>query len=181
MKHGAGNTPNPHVQGTGRWVGASGLLTVGRGFQHDNGLTHSHSNKEQLCEEKKKWPSQSLDLNPTETPWTELKVYVAEQHCSVRSGGQSPCCGGSNLVQKDTSHLCRFLHQISSSVSLRYQILVSCNKLQINYFVSVNQLLSDFLDFCSRFRHSRRVPMVEIIHFYMLCKWENLQTQRYNK
>ena len=46
----------------------------------------------------------------------------------------------------------RFLYQILRSVFLMYQILMSFNKLQINYFKIIQ---CDYLDFCFRFRHSQ--------------------------
>uniref|UniRef100_A0AAY5KP50 DDE Tnp4 domain-containing protein n=1 Tax=Esox lucius TaxID=8010 RepID=A0AAY5KP50_ESOLU len=45
-----------------------------------------------------------------------------------------------------------FLYEILSFAFLMYQILMSCNKMQINYLKIIE---CDFMDFCFRFRHSQ--------------------------
>ena len=70
--------------------------------------------------------------------------------------GQNPCCSVCKPGQElqETYDLCnckqRFLYQ--SSAFLMYQILMSCNKMQINYLKIIQ---CDFQDFCFRFRHSQ--------------------------
>ncbi|CDQ63203.1 unnamed protein product [Oncorhynchus mykiss] len=61
----------------------------------------------------------------------------------------------------------RFLYQILSSAFLMYQILMSCNKMQINYFKIIQ---CDFLDFCFRFRLSQLKCTYDKNYLYMLCK-----------
>ncbi len=64
--------------------------------------------------------------------------------------GQNPCCSVCKPGQElqETSDLCnckqRFLYQILSSIFLLYQILISCNKMEINYLKVIQ---CDFLDF----------------------------------
>ena len=64
--------------------------------------------------------------------------------------GQNPCCSVCKPGQElqETYDLCncnqRFLYQILSSAFLIYQILMSCNKMQINYLKIIQ---CDFLDF----------------------------------
>ncbi len=50
-----------------------------------------------------------------------------------------------------------FLNQILSSIFLLYQLLISCNKMEINYLKIIQ---FDFLDF---------------FHLSIFCKWENLK------
>ncbi len=56
-------------------------------------------------------------------------------------------CKPGQELQK-TSDLCnckqRFLYQILSSIFILYQILISCNKMEINYLKIIQ---CDFLDF----------------------------------
>ncbi len=62
--------------------------------------------------------------------------------------GQNPCCSVCKPGQElqETSDLCnckqRFLYQILSSIFLLYQIIISCNNMEIN-FVKIIQC--DFL------------------------------------
>ncbi len=63
--------------------------------------------------------------------------------------GQNPCCSVCKPGQElqETSDLCnckhRFLYQILSSIFLLYQILISRNKMEINYLKIIQ---CDFLD-----------------------------------
>jgi len=63
-------------------------------------------------------------------------------------------CAGKEL--QETNDLCnckqRFLYQIFMSAFLMSQILMSCNKMQINYFKLYNVI---FRIFCFRFCHSQ--------------------------
>jgi hypothetical protein len=62
----------------------------------------------------------------------------------------------------------RFLYQILSSAFLMYQILLSCNKMLINYLKIIQ---CDFLYFCFRFRLSQLKCMYDTItDLNMLCK-----------
>ncbi len=64
--------------------------------------------------------------------------------------GQNPCCSVCKPGQElqETSDLCNckqmFLYQILSSIFLLYQILISCNKMEINYLKIIQ---CDFLEF----------------------------------
>jgi hypothetical protein len=68
--------------------------------------------------------------------------------------GQYPCCRVCKPGQElqETYDLCnckqRFLYQILGSAFLMYQILMSCNKMEINYLKIIQ---CDFLDFCFTF------------------------------
>ena len=105
-------------------------LKMGRGgvFQHDNNLKHTAPKPEGSGE---------------------------GQYGGV---GQNPCCSVCKPGQElqETYDLCnckqRFLYQILVSAFLMYQILMSCNKMQINYLKIIQ---CDFLDFCFRFRLSQ--------------------------
>uniref|UniRef100_A0AAZ3PA93 Transposase Tc1-like domain-containing protein n=1 Tax=Oncorhynchus tshawytscha TaxID=74940 RepID=A0AAZ3PA93_ONCTS len=72
--------------------------------------------------------------------------------------GQNPCCSVCKPGQElqETYDLCnckqRFLYQILSSAFLMYQILMSCNKMLINYLKIIQ---CDFLDFCFIFSLSQ--------------------------
>ena len=71
--------------------------------------------------------------------------------------GQNPCCSVCKPGQElqEAYDLCncnqRFLYQILCTAFLMYQILMSCNKMQMNYL----KIIRDFLDFCFRFRLSQ--------------------------
>ncbi|CDQ73216.1 unnamed protein product [Oncorhynchus mykiss] len=145
-------------------------LKIGRGwvFQHDNDPKHTaKATKEWLHKKHLKvleWPSQSPDLNQpnrkslegAESPYCPATALKPEGSGEGLYGGvgQNPCCSVCKPGQElqETYYLCnckqRFLYQILSSGFLMYQILMSCNKTQINYLKIIQW---DFLDFCFRF------------------------------
>uniref|UniRef100_A0A673ZRE0 Transposase Tc1-like domain-containing protein n=1 Tax=Salmo trutta TaxID=8032 RepID=A0A673ZRE0_SALTR len=147
-------------------------LKMGRGwvFQHDNDPKHTaRATKEWLRKKHLKvleWPSQSPDLNPieklegAESPYCPATASKPEGSGEGLYGGvgQNPCCSVCKPGQElqETYDLCnckqRFLYQILSSAFLMYQILMSRNKMQINYLKIIQ---CDFLDFCFRFRLSQ--------------------------
>ncbi len=104
------------------------------------------------------WPSQSPDPNPIENLWRKLKLSVAQRQPQNLKDLEKTCmeewakipaavCKPGQELQK-TSDLCnckqRFLYQILSSIFILYQILISCNKMEINYLKIIQ---CDFLDF----------------------------------
>uniref|UniRef100_A0AAY5JYP5 Tc1-like transposase DDE domain-containing protein n=1 Tax=Esox lucius TaxID=8010 RepID=A0AAY5JYP5_ESOLU len=139
-------------------------LKMGHGwvFQHDNDPKHTaRATKEWLRKKHFKvleWPSQSPHLNPIENLGRELKVHIAQRQTrnlkDLEKVCMQTCCSVCKPGQElqETYDLCnckqRFLYQILSSAFLMYQILMSCNKMQINY---LKIILGDFLDFCFRF------------------------------
>ncbi len=146
------------------------VLKVGRGwvFQHDNDSKHTARATKELLRKKHfkvlQWPSQSPDLNPIENLWRELKLCVAQrqpQHLKdlektcMEEWAKIPAAVCANLVKnyRKLQDLCncklRFLYQILSSIFLLYQILISCNKMKINY---VKIIQCDFQDFLFFFR-----------------------------
>ncbi len=93
--------------------------------------------------------------------------------------GQNPCCSVCKPSQElqETSDLCnckqRFLYQILSSIFLLYQILIWCNKMEINYLKIIQ---CDFLDFfLDSVSHSWGVPTMKMTDLSILCKWETLK------
>jgi len=106
------------------------------------------------------WPSHSPDLNPIGNVWRELKVRIAQRQpqnvkvCMEKWAKITAVCAGKEL--QETNDLCnckqRFLYQIFMSAFLMSQILMSCNKMQINYFKLYNVI---FRIFCFRFCHSQ--------------------------
>ncbi len=130
-------------------------LQMGHGwvFQHDNDLKHTaRATKEWLRKKHFKvleWPSQSPapELNRKSIEGAETLCCPATASKPERSGkdlyggvDQNPCCSVCKPGQElqETSDLCnckqRFLYQILSSIFLLYQILISCNKMEVNNF-----------------------------------------------
>ena len=122
-------------------------------------------------------------LEGAESPYCPATAPKPEGYGEGLYGGvgQNPCCivckPGQEL--QETCDLCnckqRFLYQILSSAFRMYQILMSCNKMLINYWKIIQ---CDILDFCFRFCHSQlKSTYDKKIDFYMICKWENLQNR----
>uniref|UniRef100_A0A8C7SLW5 Transposase Tc1-like domain-containing protein n=1 Tax=Oncorhynchus mykiss TaxID=8022 RepID=A0A8C7SLW5_ONCMY len=147
-------------------------LKMGRGwvFQHDNNPKHTaRATKEWLHKKHVKvleWPSQSPDQNPIENIWRELKVRIIQRQprnlkdlekVCMEEWPKIPAAVCANLVKNCRKSMIsviankRFLYQILGSAFLMYQILMSCNKMLINYLKIIQ---CDFLDFCFRFRLS---------------------------
>ncbi len=87
----------------------------------------------------------------------ETPCYPATAPKPERSGeglyggvGQNPCCSECKPGQElqETSDLCnckqRFLYQILGSIFILYQILISCNNMEMN---DLKIIQCDFLDF----------------------------------
>ncbi len=87
------------------------------------------------------------------------------------------CKPGQEL--QETSDRCnckqRFLYLILSSIFLLYQILISCNQMEINYLKIIQCDSLDF--FFDSVSHSWSVHMMKITDLSILCKWENLKSQ----
>jgi len=108
------------------------------------------------------WPSQSPDLNPIENgrkgaeslycPATAPKPLKDLEKVCMKEWAKIPAALCANLVSLEVCNCKqRFLYQILRSAFLMYQILMSCNKMQMNYLIVIQ---CDFLDFCFRFLHS---------------------------
>jgi hypothetical protein len=129
-------------------------------FQHDNDPKHTaKATKEWLRKKFLEWPSQSLDLNPIEDLWRELKVPIAQRQpqnlkdlekVCMEEWAKIPAAVCANFVNKlqETYDLCnckqRLQYQILNSAFLMYQILMSCNKMQMNYLKIIQCDLLDF-------------------------------------
>ncbi len=80
-------------------------------------------------------------MEGAETPCCPVTAPKPERSGEDLYGGvgQNPCCSVCKPGQElqETSDLCnckqRFLYQILSSIFLLYQILISCNKMEVNY------------------------------------------------
>ncbi len=141
-------------------------LKMGRGwvFQRDNDPKHTtRATKEWLRKKHFKvqeWPSQSPDLNPIENLWRELKLCVAQRQpqnlkdlekTCMEEWAKIPAAICANLVKNYRKRLTsvivkqRFLYQILRFIFLLYQILISCNKMNINHLEIIQ---CDFLDYC---------------------------------
>ncbi len=125
-------------------------LKMGRGwvFQHDNDPKHTaRATKEWLRKKHFKVlerSSQSPDLNPKENLWRELKLCVLlrqpqnlkdMEKTFMEEWGKIPAAVYADLQHTSDRCNCKqmFLYQILSSILLLYQILISCNKMEINY------------------------------------------------
>ncbi len=130
-------------------------------FKHDNDPKHTaRATKEWLRKKHFKvleWPVSRPEPNRKSMEGAETPCCPATAPKPERSGedlyggvGQNPCCSVCKPGQElqETSDLCnckqRFLYQILSSIFLLYQILISCNKMEINYLKIIQ---CDFLDF----------------------------------
>ncbi len=161
------------------------VLKVGRGwvFQHDNDSKHTARATKELLRKKHfkvlQWPSQSPDLNPIENLWRELKLCVAQrqpQHLKdlektcMEEWAKIPAAVCANLVKnyRKLQDLCnckqRFLYQILSSIFLLYQILISCNKMKINYLKIIQCNFQDFFFFFL-------IPSLTV-EVYLRWKWQ---------
>ena len=128
-------------------------------FQHDNDPKHTaRATKEWLRKKHLKvleWPSQSPDLKPIEHLWRELKVRIAQREprklkdlekVCMEEWAKIPAALCANLVKNYRKRVIsviankRFLYQILSSAFLMYQILISCNKMQINCLKIIQSL-----------------------------------------
>ncbi len=137
-------------------------LKMGRGwvFQHDNDPKHTaRASKEWLRKKHFKVPEWPSSLQT----WTSYKTYggswispkpESSGEDLYGGGGQNPCCSVCKPAQElqETSDLCTckqsFLYQIFSSIFQSYQVLISCNNMEINYLKSYNVIVWIFFRFC---------------------------------